>query len=84
MEAALEKALANPGLGLLLLDESNRGLAEDVEQLRQQVSRQQDLWKAENDAHERNTEHVVDMTQMMHNLQVHKTPSNRPTQNPIQ
>ncbi|KAG7169036.1 Coiled-coil domain-containing protein 39-like [Homarus americanus] len=70
MEAALEKALANPGMGLLLLDDTNRGLAEDVEQLRQQVSRAEDTWKLENEGHKRNSEYVSDMTQMLENIQV--------------
>lgn len=70
MEAALEKALANPGLGLLVLDDTNQGLAEDVEQLRQEVSRVEDVWKLESEARTRNTEYVSDMTQMMENIQV--------------
>lgn len=70
MEAALEKALANPGLGILLLDETNRGLAEDVERLRQEVSRNEDTWKLENDTKRRNAEYLSDMTQMLDNIQV--------------
>lgn len=70
MEAALELALANPGLGLLLLDERNRGLAEDVERLRQDVSRADDARKSETEAHTRNTDRVADMTQMLSYMQV--------------
>nr|XP_045597008.1 coiled-coil domain-containing protein 39-like [Procambarus clarkii]XP_045597009.1 coiled-coil domain-containing protein 39-like [Procambarus clarkii]XP_045597010.1 coiled-coil domain-containing protein 39-like [Procambarus clarkii] len=69
MEAALEKILANPGLGLLLLDDTNRGVAEDVEQLRQEVSHSQEVWKLESETHKRNTEYVSDMTQMLDNIQ---------------
>ncbi|XP_037800987.1 coiled-coil domain-containing protein 39-like [Penaeus monodon] len=69
MEAALEKALANPGLGVLLLDERNRGLAEDVEKLRQEVSHSEDTWKLENDTKRRNAEYLSDMTQMLDNIQ---------------
>ncbi|XP_071521058.1 coiled-coil domain-containing protein 39-like isoform X2 [Panulirus ornatus] len=69
MEAALEKALANPGLGLLLLNNTNQDLAEDVEQLRQNVSRVEDVWKLESEAQKRNAEYVSDMTQMMENIQ---------------
>ncbi|XP_053641659.1 coiled-coil domain-containing protein 39 [Cherax quadricarinatus] len=69
MEAALEKVLSNPGLGLLLLDDVNRGLAEDVEQLRQEVSHVKETWKSQSEAHKRNTEYVSDMTQMLDNIQ---------------
>ncbi|XP_066940125.1 coiled-coil domain-containing protein 39-like [Macrobrachium rosenbergii] len=69
MEAALDKALANPGMGLLLLDEVNRGLAEDVEQLRQEVATMQEVHNSEYVIHKRNTHYVDDMSQMLDNLQ---------------
>ncbi|XP_068236091.1 coiled-coil domain-containing protein 39-like [Palaemon carinicauda] len=69
MEAALDKALANPGMGLLLLDEENRGLAEDVEQLRQEVTTMQEIHNSEQVINKRNTYYVSDMSQMLDNLQ---------------
>ncbi|KAK4319079.1 hypothetical protein Pmani_009912 [Petrolisthes manimaculis] len=84
MEAALEFALANPGLGLLLLDEGNRRLAEDVEHLRQDVSRAYDTWRNETEAHTRNTERVTDMTQMLSNMQALVSAHQRDVEGEIQ
>lgn len=70
MESALEKALANPGLGVLLLDSSNRALAEDVEQLRQEVARLDQVWKVESEMHKHNTQRMAEMNQMLQDIQV--------------
>lgn len=70
MESALEKALANPGLGVLLLDDSNRALAEDVERLRQEVAKMDQVWKVESEAHRHNTHRMAEMNQMLHDMQV--------------
>ncbi|KAK8385602.1 hypothetical protein O3P69_016405 [Scylla paramamosain] len=69
MESALEKALANPGLGVLLLDDSNRSLAEDVEQLRQEVAKLDQDWKGEQESHRHNTQRMAEMTQMLQDIQ---------------
>ena len=71
MESALEKALANPGLGILLLNDSNRAIAEDVEKLRQEVTKLDQEWKGENESNKHNTQRMVEMTQMLHDIQVH-------------
>ncbi|XP_050719696.1 golgin subfamily A member 6-like protein 1 isoform X2 [Eriocheir sinensis] len=69
MESALEKALSNPGLGVLLLDDTNRALAEDVEQLRQEVAGMDQVWKAENEVHKHNTQRTAEMNQMLQDIQ---------------
>ncbi|KAK7082477.1 hypothetical protein SK128_000206 [Halocaridina rubra] len=69
MEAALDKALANPGMGLLLLDGENRGLAEDVERLRQEVAAIQETYNREEISHKKNSHNVTDMSQRLDNLQ---------------